>query len=767
MRPMASKFCGFTARPERVLLPNIPCASLFRALTTGIKGKTFLSAKIIEDLKRTSSVPVAFFFAVHENTDKRQPISILRSWILQLASQRVGAFDELCKLRESAQDIGRGPTESELWSIFKSIITRVGRCFLVVDGYDETSTGLDQRRSHSTSSREVFLKELLNITGTTQARIALISRDEVDIRRVLETQSSVSPLIRVDVYGICQEDTAQDIVAFSQKVVGERLSDSGGDVVLNDQISKTLSDRSEAMFLWVRLAAAGLNPGRSSAQLTRDLSEIPGGLEAAYFRDQQKILALNSKERRRAIEILRWTLYAFRPLSVWELTEALLIDSENHKLDKKNYPESIDLEFVKFQILRLCGSMVEVKQEKVSEDIGDFVVRLTHFSVKEFLLGHGETEVGKQLSEAESHRILSGSCLSYLIMDELDHNAEIIRVRRPDTMNLTILYKFKFMKYSNSHWDLHLEAYENLAPNYPVGITAIQLLLSNSIKLGVLYNFRYSSFAWVIRGSGRWSPNHTVPWSFPHEIESDENTPLQSAVRFGVPIFLRYVLARSTTYSTAAGHAAFKLAVRLHRSVKILTLIWDHFDKGNPNWKKEFGDCTQVLTDASAWTRSVHQNQYSGLTCRFNEGAISFLIDRIGADITVNIQPLLSCINPTIKKAARPSWSYIEFLLKSGLSPNSTFSGVTLLQFACRVRKQRTGTVIYKEMRFKYYRLARELLELGACVNCPYTPPLDLLAVEELLARKKFRVPIPWNTYYLVADVFVIMVIHSSEKPSF
>ena len=79
------------------------------------------------------------------------------------------------------------------------------------------------------------------------------------------------------------------------------------------------------MFLWVRLLADRLNSTKNKKQLNETVRKTPSGFENAFERDLQRILNL-TKERDRAIAILRWPQYAQRPLTVRELTEALVVD---------------------------------------------------------------------------------------------------------------------------------------------------------------------------------------------------------------------------------------------------------------------------------------------------------------------------------------------------------------------------------------------------------------------------------------------------------
>ena len=83
------------------------------------------------------------------------------------------------------------------------------------------------------------------------------------------------------------------------------------------------------MFLWVRLLHERLSPGKNTLQLRKMVSDTPAGLNQAYERDLKAIHRFSEEEKYRAVMILRWTLYAARPMTVHELTEALLIGLED------------------------------------------------------------------------------------------------------------------------------------------------------------------------------------------------------------------------------------------------------------------------------------------------------------------------------------------------------------------------------------------------------------------------------------------------------
>src|SRR5436305_6198801 len=111
------------------------------------------------------------------------------------------------------------------------------------------------------------------------------------------------------------------------------------------------------MFLWIRLLGNQLNPGKNAKQLREMVNKMPIGIEETYKRDLVRILKLG-EEKDRAIAVLRWTLFALRPLTVRELTEALAvdIDPDCDAYPRDDLPDTWEEEEVNDQIRRLCGS---------------------------------------------------------------------------------------------------------------------------------------------------------------------------------------------------------------------------------------------------------------------------------------------------------------------------------------------------------------------------------------------------------------------------
>jgi hypothetical protein len=176
------------------------------------------------------------------------------------------------------------------------------------------------------------------------------------------------------------------------------------------------------MFLWVRLGPR-LDPGANKKQLRTVVSAAPSGLEQIFQRDLQVILNLEETERLRAIEILRWIFFAVRPLTVRELTEALIANTNStlvYLFDE--IPDSWDEHHVNHQIRRLSLSSVDIRSNSPSHPVETQTVHFVHSSVKEFLSkplnGRFDWNVSFQHA-AREHNLLAKTCLSYICYDDI------------------------------------------------------------------------------------------------------------------------------------------------------------------------------------------------------------------------------------------------------------------------------------------------------------------------------------------------------------
>lgn len=171
-----------------------------------------------------------------------------------------------------------------------------------------------------------------------------------------------------------------------------------------------MTDRCEGQFLWLRMQEQNLKAWRNLGQLQSALEGTPTGLDHVYKRNWDKI-----ERSDRAVALLRWAAFALRPLTISEITEAVLIDEDCEALPTHELPDAIDDEYIGTEILDFCGPLLEVRGSHPVSATGNRTVHLAHFTIREFLVrrlpagGIWQNENLRASNEHIQHTILARS----------------------------------------------------------------------------------------------------------------------------------------------------------------------------------------------------------------------------------------------------------------------------------------------------------------------------------------------------------------------
>lgn len=379
-------------------------------------GKTILTASIIRhvtSLHSTRSIPAAYFFCRDEDDRKRDLNEIARSWVQQIVNKMDDAVSMVYPLCE--QNKSRAATMMEIWDILYRVCHGIHNCMLFLDGLDECVISGDPWHQDKAS----FLAHLWRTISGTTARVLISSRSDTEIHS--QFLSARQDTITFLEHNIAIEDTAQDIIDYSTSIVNERLG-VNKDQDFISEISKDVARKCDGMFLWVRLMGKQLFPGKNKNQIRRTLDSMPQGLEQTYRREIHSIINLGISEKAWAIGILRWTYFAARPLTVRELTEALLTETNTlTAFPFHEMPDTWDEYYVNDQIRRYCQSLIDIRGSPAAS-ITTHTVHFIHTSVKEFLSQTSicEMDQGFSFSEAaKEHELLARTCLTYLCLDDV------------------------------------------------------------------------------------------------------------------------------------------------------------------------------------------------------------------------------------------------------------------------------------------------------------------------------------------------------------
>jgi ankyrin repeat protein len=337
-------------------------------------GKSVLCARVVEHLKSEQSKFVAYFFASTHAQSGGMPDFVVRSWIAQM----IQLDPDVMQLVKQHFKPGQRASDPVVWKLFESIVSDNHNYVFVLDGFDEY-TRLDNVRSQ-------FLQKLKQAFDRTAARVLITSRNETDIESELSPESTDDPRIVILRCKITHEDVDNDISLFSKSLVDEKLPRK--DERLRQELAGQLAQKCEGMFLWIKMQQDQLRGGKNARQLQKIVNNMPAGLMKTYERNWNTILDHCPDDRANALAILKWATFAFRPMSVLEITEALIVDHNegNIVLRRDDLPDDINEDYINGEIIDICGDLVEVRKEETVDHNSAKTLHLIHASVREFLL---------------------------------------------------------------------------------------------------------------------------------------------------------------------------------------------------------------------------------------------------------------------------------------------------------------------------------------------------------------------------------------------
>ncbi|KAI5839405.1 hypothetical protein DFP73DRAFT_211586 [Morchella snyderi] len=511
-------------------------------------GKTFISAKVVEYLQQHFSCPTAFFFCTHSNSKKNQTLSIIKSWIIQLAKQRANALGIIRKSKRSNNEA----VATVQWDIFRAILKELGSCYLIVDGLDECLDIDPTSQGQKKGEMEIFLGELISSTYSTGVKLLIISRHIVELRSVFNelaylSNVSASPVFKE--YEILNKDNREDIESFLMI----RAKKAGLGDKKKTTICKQLSTSSEGMFLWARLCSDRLKPGITPQRLRTILTDSPPGLDRSYERNLKAILSKEKYDQDRAIAILRLVLFSLRPLKLKELIHALEINDYKKDMtgNTRGFQEDVlptdDDKLVEMSaaLIETCGSLIEIREVEGGSS-GDWSVQFIHFTAKEYLLGLHEGNCSDPkllrfsfLQPEKHHAALTNTCLLYLVISGI--------IQEDQGHNTKAAKDWEFREYASSNWDRHFHlSGKELSASYEI---RQKIFLDSGPTFDawrVSSSYRLESRSWVLNGLERDLDDQINKLISPSSISSSGgSSQLLATCMLGMPDIMRKHLEES------------------------------------------------------------------------------------------------------------------------------------------------------------------------------------------------------------------------------
>ena len=389
-------------------------------------GKSVLASSIITRLEKAKQQTLFFSFSSSDGS-RQTSENLIRTLLWQLLHETADkeSVDTVHRLSLLGQ-----PTIWELWEAFGRISSTLAKpIYCVVDGVDEC---IDYNHT-------AFITIMQILEKTPDLRVLLLGRPHV-----FQVHSGNFPFVAIEINSAM---LSQDIEALINDEVAK--SDILSLPEFRKNVCKILKDKSDGMFLWVRLMVDDLNKSSSKSEFSERLQNLPCGLEKAY---QHLFLHLSKRldkyELRLAQKTLAFTITSCRPLHFDELRYAFATYCRSLEATAQPLEEYLLLQPPQ-RILDVTGGLISMT---------DGVLRLIHSSVKEFLIRPEAQWICESDMAVVDFRVdimLTHRSFAWLCLDYMSSEKDERRILKPD-MSQSFSDSYPLLDYATIYTFFHL-----------------------------------------------------------------------------------------------------------------------------------------------------------------------------------------------------------------------------------------------------------------------------------------------------------------------
>ncbi|SMR50387.1 unnamed protein product [Zymoseptoria tritici ST99CH_3D1] len=378
-------------------------------------GKTTILSRVVEHVKTQSSGPkVAYFYCSFNDAASHEVRNIVGSWLVQLATTDPGILDQFQDAEAKRERIPIASLEDAL----VDVVQKNGPALLILDAMNESS----------------------NPKQIAECVVRLLSRCE-DLRCLLSSTPFTESFFSEMAWPITTVNVALDDVNPDIELYVRRTCESSQVLARSvDTIVEVLVPQTKGMFRWAECQMNTLTKCLTPRMVTQTLGQLPGTLDEAYI----NILSRVQPEYKALVrEALMWLSYAYRPFTLDELAEAVVIEvyeGERFEMDdtcRIKPPETL---------LRLCQGLV-ARNAKTN------TVSLAHSSIRTTLESPMLRESSMSyfwMDRKSSSPNIIRKCLTYLLMDPFNlRDCSETALRR-------YFRAYPFLDYASVMWAMHV-----------------------------------------------------------------------------------------------------------------------------------------------------------------------------------------------------------------------------------------------------------------------------------------------------------------------
>ncbi|KAJ7233750.1 ankyrin repeat-containing domain protein [Mycena rebaudengoi] len=505
-------------------------------------GKTVIMSIVVDYLRnhfQNNNIGVAVAYLNHKESDTQSPSNILAGLWWQLVSERpIPAL--VRQLYEKHHNQRTKPSLDEVRNIFHSTVAEYLKVFIVVDALDE----------YPASQRHILLDALAAMAQNTC--MIVTSRPHIFPESLLRDPHTLEIRSR--------EDDIRSYVKAQIHSPGSYLSKHVKTCPgLEEEIDTKIVGTVKGMFLLAKLHMDSLTTKLSVKAVREALKSLSGDLEHTYDEAMARIESQNKDQKDIAWRALMWVVNAKRPLTVFELQEALAIEpdskvvsldtrfrSSNSFLVNSKALDADGLFDIKI-ILSVCVGLVIVDSSSRWSRFspGFRIVRLAHFTIQEYLDRAQPTRFPGAQTE------ITRNCLTYISYHDVG-NFELAWWKHPN----------RFLPYAFAYCLLHAVG----EPEIPLQDSIIQFL----------------------EDAHQWQPHHRR-YEEPSQWQdaywriaywSSVPSKLWVAALFGLQEVVRHLLETATSISEQEMTNSLTVAARWN-CMGVVQLLMKHGANGN------------------------------------------------------------------------------------------------------------------------------------------------------------------------------------------
>ena len=500
--------CKWFLKHEKYTEWQKPGSSLLWVSADPGCGKSVLSKSLVEkELHESTQRATCYFFFKDDDEDQGTATNALCALIHQLFTQRPSLVKHAENLYNANKDKLRQNFHL-LWKILTMAAAdpQAGEIVCLLDALDECK---ESERKRLISTICTFYQSVWNSERKMALKFLITSRPYSSIEMDFARLTSKVPTIR-----LAGEDKPEEIREEIDLVVSKEVEsitqelylDPGDVVLLRQQLSRV----KHWTYLWLKLILDLIRADFESLTRRENREKIfyaiPDSVEAAYTAILNK-----SPDKARARRLLSIICVAIRPLSVREVSIALMIEPHHRTLGDLELPSETR---AKILIRNLCGLFVSVINGKVY---------LLHQTAKEFLVSQNELASGLcpnepwkySLTTTSSNLLLAQICVWYLLLSEFDTYIPVLEygyregeMAERQKLISRLTSRHAFLEYSAANWAAHFRTSM---------IQENSLLIDSALRVCATTSQRFKTWFFIFWDAQ--SPSWKRYYKFPKGLE--------------------------------------------------------------------------------------------------------------------------------------------------------------------------------------------------------------------------------------------------------